>query len=67
MNHKFIEFIKIYTESNRFSPDELYRAGIRNVKDHIEFYVDKTYTCESVIQELFTRGVKNYVEKKKRD
>ena len=64
MNFKFYEFIKIYTESKKFSSDELYKAGINNVKDNIEFYVDKTYTCESVIQELFIRGVKRYVKKK---
>ena len=34
--------------------DDLYLAGMD--KSEIEFCFDKTYTCESVIQELFIRG-----------
>ena len=66
MNHKFYEAIKSYLEEDKFSSDELYKAGMENIKSQIEFYVDKTYTCESVIQELFIRGVRKYVNKKKR-
>ena len=40
----------------------LYKVGMENVKNNIEFYCDKTYTCESVIKELFIRGVINYIE-----
>jgi hypothetical protein len=63
--NKLYEFLKPHMESKTFSSDELYQAGIINVKDNIEFYVDKTYTCESVIQELFIRGVTNYIERKR--
>jgi len=48
-----------------FSTDTLYKVGMDNVKENIEFYFDKTYTCESVIKELFIRGVINYIEKNK--
>lgn len=48
-----------------FSPDVLYKVGMDNVKKNIEFYFDKTYTCESVIKELFIRGVISYIEKNK--
>jgi hypothetical protein len=34
-----------------------------NVKENIEFYFDKSYTCESVIKELFIRGVIEYIDK----
>jgi len=37
---------------------------MENVRDNIEFYFDKTFTCESVIKELFIRGIINYIEKK---
>jgi hypothetical protein len=47
------------------STDTLYKVGMDNVKENIEFYFDKTYTCESVIKELFIRGVINYIEKNK--
>lgn len=40
----------------------LYKVGMDNVKNNIEFYYDKTYTCESVIKELFIRGIINYIE-----
>ncbi len=65
MNNKFYEIIRI--QSSRLPIDDLYLAGMINVKENIEFYVDKTYTCESVIQELFRKGVKNYIERKKED
>ncbi len=53
-------------ESKNFSIDTLYKAGMDNVKDNIEFYFDKTYTCESVIKELFIRGIITHIEKSSR-
>jgi hypothetical protein len=50
-------------ESKNFSIDTLYKVGMDNVKDNIEFYIDKPYTCESVIKELFIRGIISYIEK----
>ena len=38
---------------------------MENVRDNIEFYFDKPYTCESVIKELFIRGIISYIEKNK--
>jgi hypothetical protein len=52
-------------ESKNFHVDTLYKVGMENVRDNIEFYFDKTYTCESVIKELFIRGVISYIEKNK--
>ena len=52
-------------ESKNFHVDTLYKVGRENVRDNIEFYFDKTYTCESVIKELFIRGVLSYIEKNK--
>ena len=52
-------------ESKNFHVDALYKVGMENVRDNIEFYFDKTYTCESVIKELFIRGVISYIEKNK--
>jgi len=44
--------------------DTLYKVGMDNVRENIEFYFDKTYTCESVIKELFIRGIVNYIQQK---
>ena len=50
-------------ETKRFPIDILYQVGMDNVKENIEFYFDKPYTCESVIQELFVRGIIDYIKK----
>ena len=47
----------------RFNVEILYKAGINNIVDNIEFYIDKPYTCESVLEELFKRGVLEQIEK----
>jgi len=50
-------------ENKKNIPVELlYKVGMDNVKNNIEFYYDKTFTCESVIKELFIRGIINYIE-----
>ena len=53
-------------KSENFPLHELYKVGMDNVKDNIEFYFDKTYTGESVIKELFIRGIITYIEKEKK-
>ncbi len=53
-------------KSENFPLEELYKVGMENVKDNIEFYFDKTYTCESVIKELFVRGIIQYIEKNRK-
>lgn len=52
-------------ESRNFPVETLYKVGMDNVRDNIEFYFDKPYTCESVIQELFVRGIVDYIERNK--
>ena len=52
-------------ERNNFSDEILYKIGMENVRNNIEFYSDKTFTCESVIKELFIRGIINYIERSK--
>jgi len=44
-------------EIKRYNLDVLYQAGMNNIIRNIEYYYDKPYTCQSVIQELFERGV----------
>lgn len=53
-------------KTDNYPTEVLYKAGMDNVKDNIEFYFDKTYTCESVIKELFVRGVISYIENNKK-
>ena len=66
MKHKIKELLsERNVESKNFSIETLYKVGMENVRDNIEFYFDKTYTCESVIKELFIRGVVSYIEKNK--
>jgi hypothetical protein len=64
MRHLIQELIRQRNVKN-FSVDDLYKVGMENVKQNIEFYYDKTYTCESVIKELFIRGVVSYIDKDK--
>lgn len=52
-------------EIKNFPMDILYKVGMDNVRNNIEFYSDKTYTCESVIKELFIRGIISYIENNK--
>jgi hypothetical protein len=64
MRHLIQELIRQRNVKN-FSVDDLYKVGMENVKQNIEFYYDKTYTCESVIKELFIRGVVSYIDQDK--
>jgi hypothetical protein len=66
MKHKINQFLKERSiDKENFSNDDLYKVGMENVKENIEFYFDKTYSCESVIKELFIRGIVNYIDKNK--
>lgn len=44
-------------EVRKYNIDVLYQAGINNILKYIEYYHDKPYSCQSVIKELFERGV----------
>lgn len=52
-------------ETKNFPVETLYKVGMENVKQNIEFYFDKPYTCESVIKELFIRGIIDYINNNK--
>ena len=66
MKYRLFEFLRERNiDSRNISDEDLYAAGMENVKDNIEFYFDKTYSCESVIKELFIRGVIKHIEIKK--
>ena len=49
-------------EIKKYNLDMLYQAGMRNIILNIEYYYDKPYSCQSVIQELFERGVIENIE-----
>lgn len=65
MKHLIPELLRQRNIKIDISTDDLYTVGIEAVKQNIEFYYDKTYTCESVIKELFIRGIADYIERKK--
>jgi len=66
MKHMINSFLlERNVENKNFSDDILYKVGMDNVRNNIEFYSDKTFTCESVIKELFIRGIINYIERSK--
>ena len=66
MLHRIQELlIERNVESKNFSMDILYKVGMENVTNNIEFYFDKPYTCESVIKELFVQGIISYIENNK--
>lgn len=46
----------------KFNIDILCAAGINSIMRNVEFYYDKPYTCESVLKELFTRGIIDYIK-----
>ncbi len=48
---------------SQFNIDSLCDAGMSNITRNVEFYYDKPYTCESVLKELFIRGVVDYIKK----
>jgi hypothetical protein len=66
MKHKIKELLlERNVNTQNLSIDTLYKVGMENVRENIEFYFDKTYTCESVIKELFIRGIISYISKNK--
>lgn len=66
MKHRIKEILLERNVSVENLPlDTLYKVGMDNVRENIEFYFDKTYTCESVIKELFVRGIISYIQQKK--
>jgi len=66
MKHKIKELLlERDIEIGNFPIEILYKVGIDNVRDNIEFYYDKSYTCESVIKELFIIGIVDYIQKRK--
>ena len=40
-------------ESSRYDLNTLSKVGLEHVMKNIEYYFDKSYTCESVLKELF--------------
>lgn len=62
MVQKIKEILTDRNINSEISMDFLYKIGMDNVKNNIEFYFDKPYTCESVIKELFIRGVIEYID-----
>lgn len=64
MKHRLFELLSERNIKTNKSVEDLYKAGMDNVKSNIEFYFDKTYTCESVIKELFIRGVIKFINVK---
>jgi hypothetical protein len=65
MRHKLKELLlERDIEIENFPIETLYKVGLDNVRNNIEFYYDKTYTCESVIKELFIRGIIDYIQQK---
>jgi hypothetical protein len=42
--------------------DILYNVGMNNIKDNIEYYFDKKFSCDSVIPELFISGIVDYLK-----
>ena len=45
MKHLIQELLRQRNVNNNFSEDDLYKVGMDNVRQNIEFYYDKTYTC----------------------
>lgn len=55
---------EINVNSDNLSIETLYKVGMDSVRNNIEFYFDKPYTCESVIKNLFIQGIKDFLKNK---
>jgi hypothetical protein len=65
MTFNIQNLLKQKSLESKLDIDILYQVGMKNVIDNIEYYFDKQYTCESVLKELFERGVNKFIEKEK--
>jgi hypothetical protein len=66
MKNKIFQFLtERNVEYNGYSSDTLYNAGMEYVMKNIEFYHDKPYSCDTVIKELFVRGIIYFIDDKK--
>lgn len=36
---------------------QLYKAGIHHIIENIDYYIDKPFSCHSVLQTLFKEGI----------
>ncbi len=59
----YILLIQKNLDITKYNVEKLYQAGLNKIIDNIEFYYDKSYSCESVFKELFDRGVMEEVRK----
>lgn len=60
--HSFITQKSI--ESNEDS-QLLYDKGMEYLVQNIEYYFDKPYSCDTVLKELFERGINNFIKQNK--
>jgi hypothetical protein len=66
MKTKIFQFLNERNiEYGNLSADILYNAGMDYVMKNIEFYHDKPYGCNTVIKELFVRGIIYYIDNKR--
>ena len=45
-----------------YDMEDLYQAGLKMIINNIESYYDKPYSCQSVLHELFERGLMGFIE-----
>jgi hypothetical protein len=62
MNFIVQNIIHQKSRESSISEEELYKHGMKYVIDNIEFYFDKPYSCESVLLELFERGIHTFIQ-----
>ena len=62
-NKIYLLLCQLNLDRTKYSVELLYRAGIDKIMDNIEYYYDKPYSCESVLKELFDRGVMEEIKK----
>ena len=43
----------------------LYDKGMEYLLQNIEYYFDKPYSCDTVLKELFERGINNFIKQNK--
>jgi hypothetical protein len=62
MNLTIQHYIEQKSSETDINKEILYSKGMDYLVKNIEYYFDKPYSCDSVLIELFQRGITQYIK-----
>jgi len=65
MNQTLHSFITQKSIESKEDSKLLYDKGMEYLVQNIEYYFDKPYSCDTVLKELFERGINNFIKQNK--